>query len=155
MWIGIDDMSTSIDFSKIISIKAMYEEMGDIKTRTEEMEAPLLLDRDLLPDIYRLFVDEMTSRGRYPSGHMCRREFLFIALYLYSPRSLAGGRLPKGLRDRLCGIMGIKSKSSISDSCLNLIFFYQEYKDFRENVDAIYARISSELLTNKKNEKEK
>ncbi len=145
-------MSTLIDFSKIISIKTMYEEMGEIKTRVEKVEVPVLSDLDLLSEVYRLFVGEVTSCGRNPSGHMCRREFLFIALYLYSPRSLAGSRLPNGLRDRLCSIMGIKSKSSISNSCLDLMFFYQEYKDFRENVDAIYERISNELLRNKKNE---
>lgn len=76
---------------------------------------------------------------------MQRKKFIFIILYLYSPSSLAGDKMASGLRNELSKVLGIQAKSTISNNCANLVFLYQNYMDFRNDVEFIYNKILSWL----------
>ena len=49
--------------------------------------------------------------------------------------------MPKGLRDKIANTIGIYSKSAISSNCSDVIFLYQNYADFRNDVSRIYKNI--------------
>ena len=51
-------------------------------------------------------------------------------MYLFSPSSLAGGKMTAGLREQMSRVLGVQSKSTISDNCTDVVFLYQNYGDF-------------------------
>ena len=74
-----------------------------------------------------------------------RKKFIFIILYLFSPSSLAGGKMTAGLREEMSKVLGIQSKSTISDNCADVVFLYQNYGDFSGDIEYLYTEIVNRL----------
>ena len=74
-----------------------------------------------------------------------RKKFIFIILYLFSPSSLAGGKMTAGLREEMSRVLGIQSKSTISDNCADVVFLYQNYGDFSGDIEYLYIEIVNRL----------
>ena len=79
---------------------------------------------------------------------MQRKKFLFIVLFLYAPSSLAGGRLPNGIRAELANVFPDVSPCVISNNIADVSFIYQQYKNFRQDIEYIYRRVIEKLKAN-------
>lgn len=74
-----------------------------------------------------------------------RKKFLFIILFLFAPSVLAGGRLPNGVRAELSKVFPEISPCVISNNIADVSFIYQNYKDFRQDIDYLYTEIVKRL----------
>ncbi|RHT78644.1 hypothetical protein DW736_18185, partial [Coprobacillus sp. AM28-15LB] len=74
-----------------------------------------------------------------------RKKFIFIILYLFSPSSLAGGKMASGLRPEIAKVLGVQSECTISDNCADVVFLYQNYGDFSGDIEYLYTEIVNRL----------
>lgn len=135
-----------IDFGKVISLKKVMVDKEDLEMRERKLSSPMLTDRSLIPTLYEVFKDFVKESGGKPLQAHQRRKFVFIAIYLYFPKALVGGKMSKNLRNDISkAIPDVKSHSVISTDILTSMFMYQNYKDFRKDVDGMFERIVCHL----------
>lgn len=122
---------------KIIELNAAMTELGE----------PVLDDLELLPMIYQVYLDFFRNRGQEAQATKVynRQKLILIVLYLYSPRSLAGGKMRIGLRDKISELFGITAKTTVSDNSNTAVCHYKHYRDFRKDVDALFTAIVDAL----------
>ena len=53
--------------------------------------------------------------------------------------------MKNGLRNKLAEVLGVSAQTAISDNRNNLVFSYQLYKYFRQDVDWIYGEMMKRL----------
>lgn len=135
------------EFSSIIELRTIREQKSRLSERENELSSPILSDIYLLPEIYSLFCDALEGRDCAPKIDSVyqRKKFLFISLFLFAPSVLAGGRLPNGIRAELSKIFPDVSPCVISNNISDVVFIYQQYKDFRQDIDYLYAEIVKRL----------
>ena len=134
------------DFSSIIELKSIREQKSRLSEREKELGNPILTDLSLLNQLYEWFKEITSNKDQKRNERILqRKKFIFVVLFLYSPSTLAGGKMKKGLREKLGETLGIHGKSSISDNINNLVFSYQLYKYFRQDIDRILSEIISRL----------
>lgn len=135
------------DFSAISELQTIREQKSRLSERETELSQPLLSDMNLIQEIYKWFAEflsEMTFPP-YLDSVTQRKKFIFIILFLYSPSTLAGGKMLTGLRDIISEVTGVCSKSTISDNCVDVVFMYQNYRSFRKDIDYLYTKIIDRL----------
>ena len=129
-------------FSEIAEIKSIREQKSKLSEREKELTEPILTDLDMIGMLYRWFQEIISQKEIFRSGNVTqRKKFIFIILFLYSPSTLAGGKMKNGLRNKL----GVSAQTAISDNRNNLVFSYQLYKYFRQDVDWIYGEMMKRL----------
>ena len=137
-------------FSKIAEIKSIREDISRLSERETELTKPILTDLSFIETLYEWF-KEIASSGPKRDRSIQQKEFIFIILFMYSPGTLAGGKMKSGLRDKLGDTLGIKGKSAISDKLDTLVFSYKMYKYFRQDLNRVYTdllnRINNEITT--------
>lgn len=135
------------DFSTISELKTIREQKSRLSERESELSSPILSDLELISELYKWFADILSNMDLPPCLESVtqRKKFLFIILFLYSPSTLAGGKMLCGLRDKLCEVTNITSKSTISDNCADVVFMYQNYNNFRKDIDYLYTEILNRL----------
>ncbi|MBQ0074620.1 MAG: hypothetical protein KBT34_10545 [Prevotella sp.] len=84
-------------------------------------------------------------------GHKDKTEermfFIFITLLFYAPKKLVvGARLCKRLMNELCKLTKCR-QSLLSHNSENLMFYYQKYNLFHDNVDILLDKVTSSLVT--------
>ena len=128
------------EFSSIVELKAITE-------REQELSAPMLTDFALIPEIYSWFKEILSQSDCPPNFESVtqRKKFLFIVLFLFAPSVLAGGRLPNGIRAEIAGVFPDVSPCVISNNIADVSFFYQQYKDFRQDIECIYSQVLERL----------
>lgn len=135
------------EFSTISELKNIREQKSRLSERESELASPQLSDLNLIPEIYKWFC-EINNAGlfakRNESSHQ-RKKFIFIILFLYAPSVLAGGRMPIGLRDIIAEACGVTDLSFISHNVDTVVFMFQNYKDFRKDIDYLYTEILKRL----------
>lgn len=136
-----------LDFEKIIRLKNVRIEKSNLSEKEQVLSKPLMDDRGLIKEIYTKFVEVLNERCMPPvvGSVLQRKKFIFIILYLYSPSTLAGGKMPKGLRDEICQTLGVNSVSTISDNCADVVFLYQNYPDFSKDIDGLFAAVMERI----------
>lgn len=135
----------------------MYDEISELrllqsqKSRLLEKEAvlsaPLLTDTGYIRAICEWFGEIQAVSGmhhRLRSVH-CRKQFILIVIFLYSPATLAGGRMLTGLRNKIAEAFDIRDVTFISHNIENIVFMYSNYKEFRSEVDHLFAGIMERL----------
>lgn len=135
------------EFSSIMELKAIREQKSRLSERERELSSALLQDTSLIPEIYSWFKDIVAEADHSPNpdGVMQRKKFLFIVLFLYAPSSLAGGRLPNGIRAELAKLFPDVSPCVISNNIADVSFIYQQYRNFRKNIEHIFSDILKKL----------
>lgn len=138
------------EFSSITELKAIREQKSILSERERELSEPLLTDYSLIEIIHDWFEDILQNMTfpPNPNSPIERKKFLFIILYLYSPSTLAGGKMKIGLRDELARVTNCTT-TLISHNCEDVTFYYNQYKSYRANIDLIYT----EILVRLKNKK--
>lgn len=135
------------EFSSIMELKSIREQKSRLSEREQELSLPILTDLSLIPEIYDWF-KEVLSGMDYPSNPESvtqRKKFLFIVLFLFAPSVLAGGRLPNGIRTEISGVCPDVSPCVISNNIADVSFIYQQYKDFRQDIEYLYNQILERL----------
>lgn len=135
------------EFSVVSELKAIREQKSRLSERENELSAPVLSDLELIPVIYEWF-KEVLSEMAFPPQVECitqRKKFLFIVLFLFSPSVLAGGRMPNGVRKSLEEVFPNVKPCTISNNLADVVFLYQQYKDFRQDIEYIYTEIQNRL----------
>lgn len=134
------------EFSAVSELKSIREQKSILSEREQELVKPLLSDLSLVSVLYDWFKDILESMGfppRVDSPHQ-RKKFIFIILFLYSPSTLAGGRVSNKIREELSKVVSCYP-SYISHNIENVLFLFQQYKDFRQDIDYIYTEIVNRL----------
>ncbi|WP_308547785.1 hypothetical protein [uncultured Parabacteroides sp.] len=129
-------------FSEIAEIKSIREQKSKLSEREKELTEPTLTDLDMIGTLYGWFQEIISQKEMFRVGNVTqRKKFIFIILFLYSPSTLAGGKMKNGLRNKLGEVLGINAQTAISDNRNSLVFSYQLYKYFRQDVDFIYMEM--------------
>ena len=130
----------SKEFSSIVELKSIREQKSRLSEREQELSLPILTDLSLIPEIYGWFKEILSGMDCPPNLDSVtqRKKFLFIVLFLFAPSVLAGGRLPNGVRAEISGVFQDVSPCVIS-------FIYQQYKDFRQDIEYLYNQILERL----------
>lgn len=128
-------------------IKALKKTRSYIDSEIVELSKPDLTDRKLIPEIYEWFKEILSERDPAPNieSPYQRKKFLFIILSLYNPGFFSDERMTIGLRKNLAGCIGDISETIISENCNDVLFIYQHYKDFSEDIDEIFTEIKARL----------
>ena len=137
----------ALDFNKIIRLKKIRIEKSELSEEENTLASPILRDKSLIRDTCKIFVELLNERGCPPNIDSVtqRKKFIFIILYLFSPSSLAGGKMTTGLREEMSRVLGVQSKSTISDNCADVVFLYQNYGDFSGDIEYLYTKIVNRL----------
>ena len=103
--------------------------------------------QSLIPEIYDWFKELLAGMDCPPNLESVtqRKKFLFIVLFLFAPSVLAGGRLPNGIRAEIAGVFPDVSPCVISNNIADVSFIYQQYKDFRQDIEYLYNLIVERL----------
>ena len=126
------------EFSSIVELKSIREQKSRLSERENELSSPILTDFSLIPELYSWFPPN-------PESVTQRKKFLFIVLFLFAPSVLAGGRLPNGIRAEIAGVFPDVSPCVISNNIADVSFIYQQYKDFRQDIEYLYSQIVERL----------
>lgn len=135
------------EFSSIMELKAIREQKSRLSERENELSSPILTDFGLIPEVYSWFKEILSERSCPPNIESVtqRKKFLFIILFLFAPSVLAGGRLPNGIRAEISHVFPDVSPCVISNNIADVAFIYQQYKDFRQEIEYLYSRIVEQL----------
>ncbi|WP_195351227.1 hypothetical protein [Bacteroides nordii] len=135
------------EFSVVSELKAIREQKSRLSERENELSTPVLSDLELIPVIYEWFKEVLSEMAFPPQVESItqRKKFLFIVLFLFSPSVLAGGRMPNGVRKNLEEVLPNVKPCTISNNLADVVFLYQQYKDFRQDIEYIYTEIVSRL----------
>ena len=137
-------------FSEIAEIKSIREQKSKLSEREKELTEPILTDLDMIGMLYRWFQEIISQKEIFRSGNVTqRKKFIFIILFLYSPSTLAGGKMKNGLRDKLAEVLGVTAQTTRSTNRKNLVFSDPLYKYFRQDVDWIYGEMMERIKPEK------
>jgi hypothetical protein len=133
-------------FSRIEEINAIRALKSELSEKERILTEPIMTDLDMISTLYMWFRDIVSEKEAFRPGNVSlRKKFLFIVLYLYSPSSLAGGKIRNGLRKKITEVLGLASETTLSDNRNGLVFAYRMYKYFRQDVERIYTEIVNRL----------
>lgn len=133
-----------MDLSRIRFAKDAMAEMKNLERETNAALEPSVKDVSLVGKVYELFCSFIQLSGRVMDANN-RKKFLFVAVYLFCPSVLIGHVMPRGFRDRIKELIGAKSATTVSNDVANLLFLYNHYKDFKEDVDSAYDYVTKGL----------
>lgn len=135
------------EFSSIMELKAIREQKSRLSEREQELSLPILTDLSLIQELYQWFKEILSRMDCTPNPDSVtqRKKFLFIILFLFAPSVLAGGRLPNGIRAEISGVFPDVSPCVISNNIADVSFIYQQYKDFRQDIEFIYNQVLEKL----------
>ena len=135
------------DFSIIEQIKLVKEKKEKLSRIEQNLSSPILTDKSLIPEIYELFKRVLSEQDFSPmpeSPHQ-RKKFVFVILFLYSPKTLAGYHSPRGLRDAIAKAIGLHDVTFISNNIETVAFLSQNDKYFKEDIEYLYTEIITRL----------
>lgn len=135
------------NFSVLLELKHIHEMKKRMAERERKLSTPKLKDMTHVPLIYEWFCELAGGKDSTGAGLRTelRQQFVFIVLYLYSPATLVGRKISRGLRGILAKTLGFKSPTGVSNLCRDSVFFYDHYKTYRESVDYLYSGIINRL----------
>ncbi|MBD5244171.1 MAG: hypothetical protein HDS57_01705 [Barnesiella sp.] len=128
-----------IDSERIEAIRRIRGEINALRGYEEYLARPLLTSYGELDRVFESFVTvtNQDCSGRSWIAVSARKKFIFIAAYIFAPGMILGDCMPKKLRMALARVLKVQSLTSISNNWSDALFFYKNYKDFREEVEVI------------------
>lgn len=132
-----------LNYSKIEDLKEVKCLKNRILQKEKTLSSPLIRDLSIVQIIYQIFTNELQKMGLTPNvmNVMQRKKFIFIILYLFSPAVLVGVKMKSGLRDAISNAVQVKSRSVISDNCSDVVFLYNHYQEFREDIKRLFNAV--------------
>ncbi len=136
-----------IDLEKVSKLQEVRKKMYELSELIDKLGDPILSDLDLLPKIYEIYTQLYARRGFAEGAKYVynRKKFIFVVLYLYCPKALAGERMRTGLRKEISKLFNLGSSTPISDNSAGLMSQYYAYADFQTDVEILLDDIFEEL----------
>lgn len=125
-------------------LTAIREMKAELSREEVELSTPLLHDVCQVGNVYDLYTNIIGKRLKKRGTSSERKQFVFIILFLYSPSSLAGFKMRRGLREKIAEVLDCTC-SNVSHDYKDIGFLYRTYKKFRNDVDNVLAEIRSHL----------
>ena len=122
-------MHATKEFSSISELKHIREQKSRLSEREAELSVPVLDNISLIPQVYKWFVDISSQIKPDVSfdNVIQRKKFLYVALFLFAPSVLAGGRMPNGIRSELSNVFPDITPCVISNNIREAGFEYKQY----------------------------
>lgn len=129
--------------SRLCSIK---DERKKLEQEEDMLSTPIIQDISRVGEVYGYCLEahRVLFPGLPHNKPFIRRRFLFVILFLFSPKTLAGGKMGHGLRASISKVMKV-TPSNISHYHSNILFFYNLYSDFRDDVNNLFALVYEKL----------
>lgn len=125
----------------IIERTTWIRETKAIVTKEENIiSIPLIDDLSQVDAVHSIFV--AYSKGR--KMMMRKKQFIFIILYFFSPSTLGGFKMRRGLRKKIAELLHC-TDSNVSHDYKDISFYYLNYHNFRTSVNEIIERTFAEL----------
>lgn len=140
-----DDHPVVVDTDRISTIRTLRDSFMQLSSEIEQASKPILGNIGDMEMVFRKYLETCGIPETSVLDSYQRKKFLMVALYLYSPRTLAGGKMKSGLRNALARTLNVKTQTSISENSANLMGLYRGYRDFRRDVNLTLVAIYEEL----------
>lgn len=127
-------------------VSEIYSIESKIKALQEKRKVlidPALSDLSLLEEIYNL-TDTFYFLAQLSKKDVAQR-FIFLSMLLYSPASIVGYPLAKGLRGRLSKVLGYKSDTAVSNNLVSATDAYNIYSEYRESIGKLYEYVTKKM----------
>lgn len=125
----------------INSVKKAYDLKMEAEVRFINASLPPFDDVSRIADIFDSVVSENKGCSRSEQVNI----FVFIVICLYSPKTLTGGNLARGLRKVIADTIGVKCDPIVSRSKNLSVFYYLNNRKFRNKVLSTYRNICKKL----------
>lgn len=135
---------------KIAQIQEVSRKRKELMQQEAEATEPMLTDYTLIPTIYTYFCELFPIRQDQRNEVRRRREFMFVCITLFHPRTLLQKRTKAELLEAWCDLFPNVSRTRFSHDKENILAYYKIYKDFREHVVKAYNHVIHRLLTQDK-----
>lgn len=139
------DHPVLIDTGRIGTLKTLRDAFLQLSAEIRQVSTPIMTNIDDMALVFRKFTETCGISESNQLDSYQRKKFLMVALYLFSPRTLAGGKMKSGLRSALARTLNVRTQTSISENSANLMVLYRGYRDFRRDVNLTLASIYEEL----------
>lgn len=136
-----------------MELKDMITRLGQIKEERKRLEqeeklysTPFIADTERVKAVYDYCAEayvQLAPQSQLDTPFV-RRRILFVILFLFSPKTLAGGKMTHGLRAKIAAAMNMEP-SNVSHYHTNILFYYKVYKDFRDDVNNIFKDVYEKL----------
>ena len=114
-------------FSKIYELKYIRGEKAKLSNREIELCRPDISDVGMIPVVHEWFREIIGITDGKPETTLQRMKFIFIALFLFAPSSLVGGKMPDGMRESISRLYPSLAPCVISNNKKSSIFFFELY----------------------------
>lgn len=131
------------NLQKTRKMRSIREEKARIMAKESELSTPKLTNLKYVPMTYEWFGELAAKReesSRKAKIEMAKK-FLVVTLLFYSPATLAGGKMIKGLRNVLAQLFSLNAPTAVSNYCTDALAWYDRYKSFQKEVDYFYEEI--------------
>lgn len=125
---------------KMQSIRIAKKEL--IK-KEKELSTPILSDISLIGKVYDIFRSIVKSEQANRVEQ--RREFIFVSVCLFSPRTLAGDKIKPCMREEIGKVLEMRSKSRISSNLAEILLMYKVSEKFSEKMDRLVSEVMDQL----------
>lgn len=126
-------------------LKEAHRAAAEADARFGRLLAPKASDLGLIGGIHEWYRRTAAERSFRADGTANNKQFVFLVLYLYSPASLVGGRINKGLRRAIAAALGISAATAVYKMRSVAVSWYGMYPRFREEVDTVVASVPAEF----------
>lgn len=124
------------------SITEAYDHYYETKHQLDSLQKGRVDDYSLIPGLYEEYLS-IAERYHFQNDQRSgnRKQFLFVMLALYSPSSLFGAALSKGLRNAITETFGNKSSTLIYETRDLAVSWYKTYSGFKGETNIAYSEI--------------
>ena len=134
----------SMNLRRIAEAKKLGEVVKQAEIVVNDALKPEVEDLSMLQKAYEHYLVFVGNRGETLDVNK-RRAFLFVAAYIFCPSALIGKKMPSGLRQKILDTMHLGAGSIISRYMSDLMFWYNHYREFREDVNSAYEYIKEAM----------
>ena len=127
-------------------MKIEIEKLRNVRTKKDEyikaeidFNESIVQDISLMDNVYRIFTE--LSKNGSQDKYMLRKQFIFIAVWMFSPYSLMDVKLRSGVREKIAHLLDLHCAGAVSNELQDLLFYYETYAGFRNDVDYKYHKI--------------
>lgn len=114
-----------IDEEYIKNLKNAWRRLKDAQNKYYELRKARNFSKVKVASVY----------GALTAIELSKDVKLFVIVYIFTPEVLSGMKMRRGYRDFIKNLMGCQSGSYVSKRLKNLMFYYHNYNEFREEVN--------------------
>lgn len=122
-----------------------HTDMAKIQAHVNNVFQSKLTDLSLIPQLYDWYQDCTLRNNFISDSHNHNKQFVFIMLMLYSPRSLYGAEIKRGLRKSIAAAININEDTALYRMRSKAAIWIKTYKAFSSEVTIAFDEIMNRL----------